>query len=144
MFLFIFETERDRAWAGEGQREGETQNLKQAPGSELSAQSLDVGLKPTSCEIMTWAEVRRLTNWATQAPQNIPFYGWIIFCYLNIPRFVNLFIYWVVPTFWLLWIILLSTLVCKYRFESLFSILWAIYLKVELLGHVVILYITLK
>ena len=31
--------ERDRAWVGEGQRERETQNLKQAPGSELSAQS---------------------------------------------------------------------------------------------------------
>ena len=25
-------------------------------------------LEPTSCEIMTWAEVRHLTNWATQAP----------------------------------------------------------------------------
>ena len=31
--------QRDRAWMGEGQRERETQNLKQAPGSELSAQS---------------------------------------------------------------------------------------------------------
>ena len=39
MFLFIFETERDRAWAGEGQRDRETQNPKQAPGSKLSAQS---------------------------------------------------------------------------------------------------------
>ena len=37
--LFISETERDRAWTGEGQREWETQNPKQAPGSELSAQS---------------------------------------------------------------------------------------------------------
>ena len=26
----------------------------------------DVGLEPTNCEIMTWAGVRRLTNWATQ------------------------------------------------------------------------------
>ncbi|VFV22918.1 coagulation factor xi-like [Lynx pardinus] len=32
-------SERDRAWAGEGQREREAQKLKQAPGSELSAQS---------------------------------------------------------------------------------------------------------
>ena len=40
MFLFIFETERGRAWGGEGQREKETQNPKRAPGSELSAQSL--------------------------------------------------------------------------------------------------------
>ena len=34
--LFIFESERDRAWVGEGQRR--TQNLKQGPGSKLSAQ----------------------------------------------------------------------------------------------------------
>ena len=39
-----FETERDRAWMGEGQRVRETQNLKQAPGSELSAQSPTRGL----------------------------------------------------------------------------------------------------
>ena len=32
IFLLIFETERDRAEAGEGQRETEIQNLKQAPG----------------------------------------------------------------------------------------------------------------
>ena len=37
--LFIFGTERDRTWAWEGQREEEPQNLKQASGSELSAQS---------------------------------------------------------------------------------------------------------
>ena len=30
---------RDRVQVGEGQRERETQNLRQAPGSELSAQS---------------------------------------------------------------------------------------------------------
>ena len=42
-FMFnIFE--RDREQAGEGQRERETQNPKQAPGSELSAQSLTWGL----------------------------------------------------------------------------------------------------
>ena len=40
---------------GEGQRERETQNLKQAPGSELRAVSTepDVGLKPTDRKIMT-------------------------------------------------------------------------------------------
>ena len=31
---------------GEGKKERETQNLKQAPGSELSAQSLMRGLNP--------------------------------------------------------------------------------------------------
>ena len=40
--IFIFERERVRA--GEGQRKRETQNLKQAPHSELTAQSLMRGL----------------------------------------------------------------------------------------------------
>ena len=50
-FIFIFfnafilerEREGDRVQVGEGQRERETQNLKQAPGSELLAQSLTWG-----------------------------------------------------------------------------------------------------
>ena len=39
---------------GEGQRRKETQNPKEAPGSEqaFSAEP-DVGLQPTNCEIMT-------------------------------------------------------------------------------------------
>ena len=41
--FIIFERERDRAQPGKGQTERETQNLKQAPGSELSAQSLKWG-----------------------------------------------------------------------------------------------------
>ena len=39
MCIQFWEDERDRARAGEGQRERETRNPKQAPGSELSAQS---------------------------------------------------------------------------------------------------------
>ena len=38
-FLHLFIFDRDRAQVGEGQREKETRNPKQAPGSELSAQS---------------------------------------------------------------------------------------------------------
>ena len=49
--LFISETERDGALVGEGQRERETQNPKQAPGSELSAQTHV--LEPTNREITT-------------------------------------------------------------------------------------------
>ena len=37
--VYLFLRERDRAQAGEGQRDTETQNPKQAPGCELSAQS---------------------------------------------------------------------------------------------------------
>ena len=65
--MFIFERERERqrvsertGW-GRAETEGKTQNLKWAPGSELSAES-DAGLKPTNCEIMTSAEVRCLTS----------------------------------------------------------------------------------
>ena len=42
--FFERERERDRARVGEGQDERETQTLKQAPGSELSAQSPTQGL----------------------------------------------------------------------------------------------------
>ena len=51
--MFIFERDRDRVQAGEGQRERKTQNPKQAPGSELSAQSPTQGLKLRNCESMT-------------------------------------------------------------------------------------------
>ena len=50
--MFIFESQRerdrqtDRARVGEEQGERETQNLKQAPGSELSAQSPTRGSNP--------------------------------------------------------------------------------------------------
>ena len=62
---------------GEGQRERETQNRKQAPGSEPSiSPEPDAGLELTVCEIVTWAEVRLLTDWATQAPQR--FFIWTV------------------------------------------------------------------
>ena len=65
--LFIFETERDRAWTGEGQREGDTES---ETGSRLWAVSTepDAGLELTDREIMTWAKVGRLTAWAPRAP----------------------------------------------------------------------------
>ena len=70
--MFIFwerERERDRVWAGEGQREREGDTEPEA-GSRLWAviTEPDVGLKLTNHEIVTWAEVGRLTHWATQVP----------------------------------------------------------------------------
>ena len=49
------------------EREGDTEC---EAGSRLWAVSTepDVGLELTNREIMTWAEVGRLTDWATQAP----------------------------------------------------------------------------
>ena len=60
MFIFERESERGKASAGEGQRERETQNPKQAPGSELSEPN--AGLERTNREIMTCAEVRPFTH----------------------------------------------------------------------------------
>ena len=37
--VYLFLTHTDRVQVGEGHRKRETQNLEQAPGSELSAQS---------------------------------------------------------------------------------------------------------
>ena len=42
--FFIFERQRQSMSRGGGERERETHNLKQAPGSELSAQDLTQGL----------------------------------------------------------------------------------------------------
>ena len=49
------------------EREGDTESKA---GSKLWAVSPEpnTGLELTDYEIMTWAEVGRLTNWATQAP----------------------------------------------------------------------------
>ena len=54
-------------WAGVWQRQRQTES---EAGFRLWAVSSepDMGLELTDCEIMTWAEVRCPTNWATQAP----------------------------------------------------------------------------
>ena len=46
VYLFLRQRQRDRVRVGEGQRARETQNPKQAPGSELSAQSWTLGSNP--------------------------------------------------------------------------------------------------
>ena len=65
---FIYFWDRDRAWAGEGQRvEGDTESEAGSGLRDISTEP-DTGLEPTDREIVTWAEVGRLTDWATQAP----------------------------------------------------------------------------
>ena len=69
---------------GGAEREGDTEL---EAGSRLWAISPepDAGLELTDREIVTWAEVRRLTDWATQAP---------LYCTFKSSYIVN-FILWI-------------------------------------------------
>ena len=66
--LFIFERQRETEHEQGRGRERRRHRI----GSKLQALSCQhrarCGVERTDCEIMTWAEVRRLTDWATQAP----------------------------------------------------------------------------
>ena len=45
------------------ERMGEGQSEWGYKGSEVDSMEPDTGLKPMNCEIMTWAEIRHLTDW---------------------------------------------------------------------------------
>ena len=66
-FLIIIIFGRQSASRGGAETEGDTES---EAGSRLWAVSTepDTGLELTDCEIVTWAEVDRSTNWATQVP----------------------------------------------------------------------------
>ena len=74
MFICFWETETQSVSRRGSEREGDTES---EAGSRLWAVSAepDAGLELTEREIVTWAEVGRLTDWATQAPQCAPFQG---------------------------------------------------------------------
>ena len=67
-FLFIFDRERERERElGRGrEREGDTGSRLRVVCTES-----DVGLELMNHEIMTWDEVGRLTDWATQVPLQV-------------------------------------------------------------------------
>ena len=69
-FIHFWETERDSVSRGGAERKGDTESKA---GSRLWAVSTepDSGLEPMNREMMTWAEVGSLTNWATQAPHSL-------------------------------------------------------------------------
>ena len=75
MVIYFWERERERAWAREEQRERERQNPKQAPGSELSAQSWTRG--SNSLTMRSWPEL----NWLSHpgAPKRL-----FINCVMNV------------------------------------------------------------
>ena len=63
MFIYFWERERESAHSGGVEKERD-----KGFWSWLVSTEPDVGLELTSCEIMTWTEVRHLTHWATQVP----------------------------------------------------------------------------
>ena len=72
MFVYFWERECVCPWAGEGQRERETEDPSP---SKLWAYSRepDKGLELSNWDILTETEVRGLTDWVTQVPQDILF-----------------------------------------------------------------------
>ena len=67
MFIYFWDRER-QSMNGEGsEREGDTES---ETGSRLWAVSTEAyaGLELTDREMVTWAEVGRSTDWATQVP----------------------------------------------------------------------------
>ena len=61
MFIYVWE-------GGRAEREGERRRPGIQSGLRADRREPDVELELTNHEIMTWAKVGRLTNWATQAP----------------------------------------------------------------------------
>ena len=73
MFIYFSETKMEHEWGRGRERE---KHRMQSRLQALSCQHrADVGLELRSHEIMTWAEVGYLTNWATQAPLKTLFWG---------------------------------------------------------------------
>ena len=90
----LFLKERNREWAGLGQRERHTQNPKQAPGSELWAQSLTPG--SNSLTARSWPEQKLdLLNRLSQpgAPYSLfstqQLQGFFLFCFLRSNHFAQ-------------------------------------------------------
>ena len=68
--VYFWQRERQSTSRGGAEREGDTES---ETGSRLRGVSTErkAGLEPTNCEIMTWANVGRLTDWATQPPRKL-------------------------------------------------------------------------
>ena len=67
--------------------------------------------------------------------------AWYSILHLSSHQLIDM---WVVPTFWLLWIMLLWTFIYKFLYKSYVFSLWGIRLGVESLGHVVICFKLLR
>ena len=68
MFIYFWEREGQSLSGGEAEREGDTES-EASSGLWIHSAEPNTGFERTNHEIMTWATVGRLANWATQAPQ---------------------------------------------------------------------------
>ena len=67
MFIYFWDRGRESTSGGGAEREGDTESETSSRLWAVSTEP-DAGLELTDREIMTWSEVGRLTDWATQAP----------------------------------------------------------------------------
>ena len=70
LHLFLRDRERQGMSRGGAETEGDTESKAGFRFWAVSTEP-DVGLEPTNCKIMTWAQIGRLTKWATQAPLDV-------------------------------------------------------------------------
>ena len=68
MFIYFWDRERQNVNGGRAEREGDTESETGSRPWAISPEP-DAGLELTDHEIVTRAEVGRLTDWATQVPQ---------------------------------------------------------------------------
>ena len=93
MFIYFWERQRQNV-SGLGQREREAQNPKQAPGSELSAQSLTWG--SNSRAVRSWAEPKSDAQ-LTEPPRHPSFFK-LPYLKLNFPSITSLVVFPFIPT----------------------------------------------
>lgn len=131
----------------------ETTNLQMLCAVSLDLFSLDISFEWNyviydllGLTSLSWHNVSKVHPHCSSHQYLIPFNAWIIFHHINI---VHLFftIYrlrglWVVATFCLLLIMLLSVFTCKVLGRCMFLFLLSIYLEVELLGQMISLCLT--
>ena len=65
MFIYFWRRDTQSASGGGAEREGDTESEAGSRPWAVSTEP-DAGLELTNCEIVTWFEVGRLTDWATQ------------------------------------------------------------------------------
>ena len=82
VFIYFWDRERQNMSRGGAEREGDTES-KAGSGLRAVSTEPDAGLELTDCEIITWAEVWRSTDWATQAPQDS------VFIFLQTPQVID-------------------------------------------------------